>query len=75
MPPEGGCIREDLLRAFLERDKNAGLLATLRCVDECLQCEDGLTGARTAHHHARPVPRQSAAAEIVKPLDARRRFG
>src|SRR5690242_19222301 len=74
-PVEGGAVRQQLADAFLEADENAGPAVAARAVDQALQGEHRLAGARAANQKAGAMARQPAAAQLVESLDAGSELG
>ncbi len=69
-PIEGGGVGQDLARAFLEGDEQAGLAALARGVREALQREHRLARARAALEQGGAPARQPAPAHRVETFDA-----
>src|SRR4030081_2120899 len=74
-PVEGGAVGDDLARAFLEGDEDAGRALPARGVGKALQGEDGLARAGAADEQARAVARYPAAAQLIESLDAGGQLG
>ena len=72
--PEGFDVLCQLLGGLFEGHEDARLVVVLRAVDEELHGKERLAGARASGDKRGPAFRQTAARDLVKPLDAGQRL-
>jgi hypothetical protein len=68
-------IRDEVLRGFLERDKDAGLPELSDALDEKLRCQQRLSAARWSADQRRPAPRQATAGHLIETCDSGESLG
>lgn len=72
IPTERGGVGDDLSRVLLERHEDPGLAVAPRAVDQRLEPEHRLAGARSADHQRGATPRKTTLGNLVESGDTSR---